>query len=74
MVSEHLVGLAGEGDLEACEVRCLPARDGVVFGERQAAEGGGGGIDGVDEVKDGGRADATERREHPRQEGSVAFR
>ena len=65
VVSEHLVGLTGEGDLEACEVRCLPARDGVVFGERQAAEGGGGGIDGVDEVEDRRRADATKSGEHP---------
>ena len=46
VVSKHAVGLTGEGDLQASEEGCFPPSDGVVVGERQAAEGGGGGIDG----------------------------
>ena len=74
MFSKHAVGLTGESDLQACEVRGFAASNGVVVGKGQAAESGGGGVDGVDEVEDGGRADATECGEHPGQEGSVALR
>ena len=42
------------------------------IGKGEAVEGGGGGVDGVDEVEDGWRADATKCGEHPREEGAVA--
>ena len=58
--------------MEARKEGSLAAGSGVEIREGETTEGGGGGVDSVYEVENGGWADATKRGEHPRKEGAVA--
>ena len=52
VIDKHGVVRAREGSLEGCKEGGFAAGSGVEVGEREATEGGGGGVDGVDEVED----------------------
>jgi hypothetical protein len=69
---EHGVGGSDKGCVERGEEVGFSGGDGVGGGEVEVGEGGGGGVDRVDKVPDGGGADAAKGGDDPREEEAAA--